>query len=69
LNQDSDIKKNYAFLKIINQKGGNRSAIGRLLGDVSGQLIGQYISGRQKPKEDFFKKWKAAYNEDVLYFL
>lgn len=57
--------KNDAFEKIVNGKGGNRAAIGKALGNVSGQLIGQYIAGRQKPKEDFFKKWDAAYKENI----
>jgi hypothetical protein len=48
LNQDSTIKINKAFQKIIEGKGGNKAGIGKVLGKVSGQLIGQYIAGRQR---------------------
>jgi hypothetical protein len=64
-NQEQEPKKNKLFEEIINGKGGNKSAIARVLGDVSPQLIGQYIAGRQKPKEEFFKKWDVAYKEDI----
>lgn len=49
----------------IKDKGGNKSEIGRLLG-VSSQLLGQYERGRQKPKPDFYLKWKEVYGEDLL---
>lgn len=65
LNQEKSSQKNTAFEKIVNEKGGNKAAIGKRLGKVSGQLIGQYIAGRQKPKEDFFKKWKETFKEDI----
>lgn len=63
--QEFTFKENETFRKIVEQKGGNKANIGRRLGNVSGQLIGQYIQGRQKPKEDFFKKWEAAYGENI----
>lgn len=63
--QEVEHGKNLAFEQILESKGGNKAAIGRKLGNVSGQLLGQYVSGRQKPKEDFFKKWDDAYKEDI----
>lgn len=65
-NQENEVfTKNDAFEKKVLERGGNKAAIGRNLGNVSGQLIGQYIQGRQKPKEDFFKKWEAVYKENI----
>lgn len=57
-------QQNHLFIAKLKEKGGNKSAIGRLIG-VSSQLLGQYANGRQVPKRDFFAKWKAAYNEDI----
>lgn len=57
-------QQNQLFLAKLKEKGGNKSAIGRTIG-VSSQLLGQYVSGRQLPKRDFFVKWKAAYGEDI----
>jgi hypothetical protein len=58
-------QENAQFKAKVKEKGGNKSEIGRKLGGVSGQLIGQYIAGRQKPKEDFFIKWEKYYHENI----
>jgi len=54
-----------ALADLVPKRGSSNADVGRQLGKVSGQLIGQYIAGRQKPKADFFKKWKTAFNEDL----
>lgn len=62
---DKALTINKEFTEIIKTKGGNKSAIGKMLGDVSGQLLGQYAKGKMKPKEQFFQKWEKAFNEDI----
>ena len=57
-------QENKAFKALVLSKGNNKSEIARKLG-VSSTLIGQYIQGRQKPKWDFFQKWREAYGEDI----
>lgn len=54
-----------ALSDLIKKKGKSNAEIGRLLGGISGQRIGQYLAGGRNPKPDFFKKWKKAFNEDL----
>lgn len=48
----------------IERHGGNKSEIARKL-HISSQLLGQYEAGRQKPKPDFYVKWKKTFGEDL----
>lgn len=34
--------------------------------DISTQRLGYYERGRNKPKPDFFQKWKSVFGEDLL---
>ncbi len=54
-----------ALSDLIAKKGKSNAEIGRLLGGISGQRIGQYLLGGRNPKPDFFKKWKKAFGEDL----
>jgi transcriptional regulator with XRE-family HTH domain len=47
------------------QRHGKKSEVARQLG-ISSQLLGQYISGKHKPKADFYLKWKEVFKEDLL---
>lgn len=58
-------KRNDRFAELVKSKGESQAAIGNKLGNVPGQRIGQYISGRQNPKEEFFRKWQTVYGEDI----
>lgn len=51
--------------KLVPQKGATKSQVANKL-KISPQLLGQYMKGRQKPKPDFYKKWKEVYGEDLL---
>jgi len=42
--------------------GWTHAEIGRKLG-VSGQRIGQYLSGKRNPKQDFIDKWNRLFSE------
>lgn len=50
---------------LVPKKGKNKSVVAKRLG-ISPQLLGQYIQGRQKPKVEFFNKWKETFGEDLL---
>jgi transcriptional regulator with XRE-family HTH domain len=62
--------KNLAELlaDLVAKKGGNQSEIARKLG-ISPQRLGQYLDERQKPKTDFYMKWKKVYGEDIQQML
>ncbi len=45
--------------------GGNKSKVARQL-KISPQLLGHYMSGRNKPKVEFYDKWREVYGEDLL---
>lgn len=49
----------------LRKKHGNKAQVAKKL-RISSQLLGQYEAGRQKPKLDFYKKWKEVFNEDIL---
>jgi transcriptional regulator with XRE-family HTH domain len=49
----------------VKKKGKTKSEVADKLG-ISSQLLGQYTNGRQKPKPDFYIKWKNAFGEDIL---
>lgn len=42
-----------------------KTEMGKML-NVSSQLLGQYESGRQKPKVDFHTKWKEVFGESLI---
>lgn len=46
-------------------KHGNKAQVAKKLG-ISPQKLGQYEKGRQKPKLEFYKKWKEAFGEDLV---
>lgn len=50
---------------LVPKRGKSKSEVARKLG-ISSQLLGQYMDGRQKPKADFYVKWKNAFKEDIL---
>lgn len=52
-------------LTIRRKNHGNKSQVAKKLG-ISSQLLGQYEQGRQKPKLEFYKKWKEVFGEDLL---
>lgn len=54
--------------KLVPEKGDSNAAVGRRLG-ISGQLLGQYIGGKKKPKADFYIKWKSEFGEDLMKLL
>lgn len=60
LNQVANILK-----ELVPKKGKSNAAVGARLG-ISGQLLGQYISGGRNPKADFYVKWKKEFGEDLL---
>lgn len=60
LDQVSDTIK-----KAVEDKGKSQAAVARKL-QISSQLLGQYISGKHKPKSDFYLKWKEVFKEDLL---
>jgi transcriptional regulator with XRE-family HTH domain len=60
LNQVKDI-----LSELVPKKGKSNAEVGRKLG-ISGQLLGQYINGRQKPKAAFYIKWKRVFGEDLI---
>jgi hypothetical protein len=45
---------------------GSFAEIGRLLGNLTGQQIGQYASGKIVPALDFAINWKKAFNENLI---
>lgn len=51
--------------RLVFTKDKSKSAVARKLG-ISSQLLGQYMSGRQMPKAEFFMKWKLVFGEDLL---
>lgn len=53
------------IIKELREKHGNKAQVAKKLG-IPSQRLGQYEQGRQKPKLDFFNKWKEVYNEDIL---
>lgn len=50
---------------LVPKKGKTKAAVARPL-HISAQLLGQYMSGRQKPKAVFYLKWKKVYGEDLI---
>lgn len=56
----SDILK-----ELVPKKGKSNVEVAGKLG-ISSQLLGQYIGERQKPKPEFYKKWKDTFGEDLL---
>lgn len=50
---------------LVPKRGKSKSEVARKLG-ISSQLLGQYMDGRQKPKPEFYIKWKDAFKEDLL---
>jgi hypothetical protein len=66
---------NEVFKGLVERQGGNMSEIARKLMEspmaktsnrkISGQLIGQYISGDKKPKGDFKRIWKSVFGDDI----
>lgn len=51
---------------LIKKNGGNKSEIARKLGGkISSQRLGMYESGKMKPKQDFVKKWKQVFGDDI----
>jgi hypothetical protein len=48
------------------QTVGGWAEIGRLMGGLSGQLIGKYASGKSVPALDFAIEWKKAFNENLI---
>lgn len=51
--------------ELVKKKGKSKSEVAEKLG-ISSQLLGQYTNGRQKPKADFYIKWKNTFGEDIL---
>lgn len=47
-------------------KLGGWAEIGRALGNIDGQLIGKYASGKSLPSVDFAVKWRQVFNEDLI---
>jgi len=45
---------------------GSYAEIGRLLGGISGQVIGKYASGKVVPSIDFAVQWKKVFEENVI---
>jgi transcriptional regulator with XRE-family HTH domain len=44
---------------------GNKAQVARKLA-ISPQLLGQYESGMQRPKLEFFNKWKEVFEHDLI---
>jgi transcriptional regulator with XRE-family HTH domain len=55
-------------LKELIKDKGKQTEIAKKLG-ISAQRLGQYLIGRQKPKLDFYVKWKQVYGEDIQQML
>lgn len=60
MDQIAKIVKQY-----VDKRGKSQSEVARRLG-ISSQLLGQYISGRHKPKADFYTSWKKVFGDDLL---
>jgi predicted transcriptional regulator len=54
--------------RLVPKKGKSKSEVARKLG-ISSQLLGQYMDGRQKPKADFYLKWKSVFGEDLMKYV
>lgn len=55
------------IIKIKSEIVGGNAELGRLLGDISGQAIGQYINDPDKSPSIYFAiKWKKAFNENII---
>lgn len=50
---------------LVPKKGKSTAEVARKL-EISSQLLGQYMAGRQNPKAIFYKKWKKVFGEDLL---
>ena len=48
------------------EKVGSFAEIGRLVGNLTGQQIGQYASGKIVPALDFAINWMKAFNENLI---
>jgi hypothetical protein len=58
--------KNYSFETIqskLDELGISKAELGRMLGGIDGQRIGQYLANTRKPKADFWEKWDKTFNE------
>jgi transcriptional regulator with XRE-family HTH domain len=55
-------------LKELIKDKGKQTEIAKKLG-ISAQRLGQYLAGRQKPKLDFYIKWKEVFGEDIQQML
>jgi SOS-response transcriptional repressor LexA len=58
--------KNYSVETIkskLDELGISMAELGRMLGDVSGQRIGQYLANTRTPKADFWERWDKVFNE------
>lgn len=45
---------------------GGYAALGRLLGGLTGQAIGQYANGKGMPSLKMALKWKEVFNENLI---
>lgn len=48
------------------KKVGGGAELGRLLGGLTGQAIGQYARGEGMPSLTFAVKWKEVFNENLI---
>lgn len=48
------------------KKVGGYAALGRLLGGLTGQAIGQYASGKGMPSLTLAIKWREVFNENLI---
>lgn len=48
------------------KKVGGYAALGRLLGGLTGQAIGQYASGKGMPSLTMAIKWREVFNENLI---
>lgn len=47
---------------VMKEYGLNKTSLGRKL-NISGQRIGLYLSGKRKPKQDFYDQWEKVFGE------
>jgi len=61
------MKKLSDIIKLKAEKVGSNAELGRLLGGIPGQAIGQYINSPDKmPSISFAFKWKEAFEENII---
>lgn len=53
------------LIDLVPKRGKNQSQVAKQMG-ISSQLLGQYMAGRQKPKAEFYQKWKDEFGDDLL---